>query len=476
MRRRFLAPSVPMVAALMVHLALPGAGVIAQTPAQAGAGASVGQAAAAPAGAPGQGRGPGFGGRGGPAVVSPEVQADGRVTFRLVAPNAQQVSVTGMPGGAIAMSRNEQGVWTGTTASSLAPDIYQYTFNVDGLTIVDPVNVKFSPAFNRIARSAFQVPGDNAWTPIAGAPRGAIAQHAFHSAVTNDDREFYVYTPPGYDTKRRRPYPVVVLQHGLGDDAKAWTQYGGANTTLDNLINQGKATPMIMVNTLGYGTANGGGGIDAPEMQRNFTRILNEELLPVVYRQYNASTDRDDHSIAGLSMGGGEAIMNLNNLANFAWYGSFSGAFNNWAQTIPFATPPASAAVVATAETAIETARAQQAADQQAAQQLAAAAGAAPGAGRGGAAGGGRGAGSGPVFDARLPLLFPNLNARSNGQIRLLWFGVGTADTLLAVNRQFRDFLTARGVKHTYTEYSGEGHVWPLWRRNFAEFAQLIFK
>jgi enterochelin esterase family protein len=381
----------------------------------------------------------------------------------LAAPNAQQVDVTGIPGGNIAMQKNEQGIWTGTTAAPLSPDIYQYTFNVDGLSIVDPANTRFSPAFGRVACSAFQVPGDNAWTPISGTPKGAIAHHPFRSAVTNDEREFYVYTPPGYDPRRQEPYPVVVLQHGLGDDAKAWTHYGGANTTLDNLINQGKTTPMIMVNSLGYGTANGGAGIDAPEMQGNFTRILNEEVLPVVYKQYHASTDRNDHAIAGLSMGGGQAIMNLNNLDNFAWFGSFSGAFNNWAQTIPLANPPASAEVVAAAEKAIAAARAAREGGDRG--------------DRGGRGGRGRGgAGSGPMFDARLALLFPNLDESANSRIKLIWIGCGTRDTLLGVNRQFRDFLNAKSVKHTYTEYPDEGHVWPLWRRNFVEFAQLIFK
>jgi enterochelin esterase-like enzyme len=79
------------------------------------------------------------------------------------------------------------------------------------------------------------------------------------------------------------------------------------------------------------------------------------------------------------------------------------------------------------------------------------------------------------VFDARLPLLFPNLNAKSNSQMKLLWFGVGTKDTLVGVNRQFREFLNARGIRHTYVEFPDQGHIWPLWRRNFAEFAQLIF-
>ena len=138
--------------------------------------------------------------------MSPQVLADGRVTFRLAAPNAQQVNVTGVPGGNIAMQKNEQGIWTGTTAARSHRHL-SYNFNVDGLSIVDPVNTKFSPAFGRVARSAFQVPGDNAWTPIPGTVRGAIAHHVFHAKVTDDDREFYVYTPPNYDPNAASPTP-----------------------------------------------------------------------------------------------------------------------------------------------------------------------------------------------------------------------------------------------------------------------------
>jgi enterochelin esterase family protein len=189
-------------------------------------------------------------------------------------------------------------------------------------------------------------------------------------------------------------------------------------------------------------------------------------------------------------MGGGQTVMGLNNLDNFAWFGSFSGAFNNWAQTIPFAKPPAPPEVAAAAEKAIAAAKIAQAewqaATQQAAEARAAATAASaaptanntPAGGRGGGRGGDptRGAGSGPMFDARLPLLFPNLDARTNSRIKLLWIGIGTNDTLLGVNRQFRQFLNTRGIKHTYVEFPNEGHVWPLWRRNFAEFAQLILK
>jgi enterochelin esterase-like enzyme len=421
----------------------------------------------APAGAPGPGAAPAANPllATGPALVSPEVGPDGRVTFRFAAPNATQVSVAGgfgMP--TIAMQKDAQGVWTGTS-EPLAPEIYQYNFMVDGARVTDPSNSWLMTSYHRRDRSGLLVPGDNPWTPVAGTPRGAVAQHLYHSAVTNDEREFYVYTPPGYDPKRPRPYPIVFLQHGLSEDAKSWIQQG-ANTTLDNLISQGKAVPMIMVASLGYGMPNGPAGIDHPEMQRNFMRILTEEVMPAVYKQYNASTNPADHAIAGLSMGGAQAVFGgLNELDKFAWLGGFSAALVNWAHTIPFAQPPAPPAVVAAAE---------------AAQAKAAAAPQAPAAppappGTPGAAVV-RNFGAGPVFEARLPLLLPNLDARANNRIKLLWMGIGGDDPSIETHKELRAYLDSRGVRYTYVEVPNERHWWPLWHRHFAEFAQLIFK
>ena len=409
----------------------------------------------------------------GPALLSPEVAPDRRVTFRFAAPNATDVTVVGIPGPPIMMQKDEKGVWTGTS-QPLAPEIYSYNFMVDGARVTDPSNSRFMTSYRRVDRSALLVPGDNPWTPVDGTPRGALAQHLYHSAVTNDEREFYVYTPPGYDPKRRQPYPVVFLQHGLSEDARSWIQQG-ANTTLDNLINQGKAVPMIMVASLGYGMPNGPAGIDAPEMQRNFLRILSEEVMPVVYKQYNASTNPADHAIAGLSMGGAQTIFGgLNRLGDFAWFGAFSAAFVNWAQSIPVAQPPAPPEVAAAAEAA----RARAAAAQEAAARAAPAQPAAPPVAPPGAPGGFVCAsfGAGPVFEARLPLLFPNLNARSNGQIKLLWIGIGGDDPSIETHKQLRAYLDARGVRYTYTEVPNERHWWPLWHRSFAEFAQLIFR
>jgi enterochelin esterase family protein len=300
-----------------------------------------------------------------------------------------------------------------------------------------------------------------------------VAQHLYHSAVTNEEREFYVYTPPGYDPKRRKPYPVIFLQHGLGGDANDWIQQGG-NTTLDNLINQGKTVPMIMVASLGYGTPKGPADIDHPEMQRNFMRTLTEEVMPAVYKQYNASTNPADHAIAGLSMGGAQAVFGgLNKLDKFAWFGGFSAALVNWAHTIPFAQPPAPPEVVAAAEAAQAKAAAAEAAARAAAPQAPAPPPAPPGAPGGPIV---RNFGAGPVFEARLPLLLPNLDARANNRIKLLWMGIGGDDPSIETHKQLRAYLDSRGVKYTYVEVPNQRHWWPLWHRHFAEFAQLIFK
>jgi hypothetical protein len=123
--------------------------------------------------------------------------------------------------------------------------------------------------------------GPSVWAPAEG-PRGTVAHHFYKSDIIGDNRDFYVYTPPGYDAKRKEPYSVLFLLHGLGDDAAAWTNVGAANVILDNLINRGAAKPMVMVNTLGYGTSDGPAGAMGAGMIPTFTRALIEEVLPQV--------------------------------------------------------------------------------------------------------------------------------------------------------------------------------------------------
>jgi enterochelin esterase family protein len=411
--------------------------------------------AAAAAPAPGAGRG--FGG--GAAVRSPEVSADGRITFRLRAPNAKEVVVTGI-GQRLAMQKNEQGVWTATT-DPLKPDIYTYSFSVDGATFNDPANPHFKFGYQSPGQSQVAVPGSAAWSPIAGVPRGAVTHHFYHSAVAGDDRDFWVYTPANYDPKRKAPYPVLFLLHGLGDDSNAWVETGAANVILDNLIAQGKAKPMVMVNTLGYGNPAGPANAMNSNMLPNFTRTLLEEVMPQVEKAYNVSKNRVDRAIAGLSMGGAESTFTgLNHLDQFAWIGSFSGAYVMWPRenagrgAAPAAATPGAPPPPATA---------------------APAAPGAPGAAPGAAGRGGRGGGQSLNPDD-IAKNFPNLDAKANSQIKLLWIAVGTADGLMGVNRQFKDFLTSKNIRFTYKEVPDMAHVWPLWRDNLAELAPMLFQ
>ncbi len=222
---------------------------------------------------------------------------------------------------------------------------------------------------------------------------------------------------------------------------------------LDNLIAQGKAKPMIMVNTLGYGYPNGPAGAMRDGMLDNFTKIVLQEVLPIVEKNYNVARTPSMRAIAGLSMGGAEATLTgLNHLETFAYVGSFSGAYVMW----PGAMPPTPAAAPGAAP------------------------GAAPAGARGaGAPGAGAGAGRGgqrQLTTETIAKAFPALDAKANARLKLLWITCGTADGLVGVNRTFRDWLDAKGVKNTYIEVPDIGHVWPFWRQNLADFAPLLFQ
>jgi enterochelin esterase-like enzyme len=373
---------------------------------------------------------PPAGGRGG-QIRSPEIAADGKVTFRLRAPNAKEVIVVGF-GQKLPMQKDEQGVWTATTAEALKPDIYTYSFSVDGATFNDPNNGYFKTSYRGGWQNQFRVPGTAVWDPGPGS-KGAITRHFYKSVVVGDDRDYYVYTPPDYDRNRKEPYPVLYLLHGLGDDAAGWLSAGAANTILDNLIVQGKAKPMIMVNTLGYGTADmltsGRGNLGGDQMIPNFAKALLDEVMPQVEKNYRVSTDRNQRAIAGLSMGGAEALFTgLNHLDRFAYVASFSGAFVMW-----------------------------------------------PGVG----GGGGRGAGGAPpppVDPSVFAKNFPALDAKANAQLRVLLVACGSEDGLLGINRQFTQWLTTQGVQFTHAETAGFGHVWGLWRLDLAQLAPQLFQ
>ena len=360
-----------------------------------------------------QNRGPGF--IFGAGVRSPEVDSEGRVTFRYRAPNAKEVLVLRDGGSLLPMKMDDQGVWTVTT-EPLPPDFYPYSFVVDGAMVPDPANPMTKPIYKiALGQSIVHVPGPASlsweWNDV---PHGTVTNHFYKSGIAGDERNFYVYTPPNYDLHRKQPYPVLYLLHGFTDDASGWIAAGRANVILDNLIADGKAKPMVMVNTLGYGAPEiiyGGFNINPAEAKKNndkFIDALLEEVIPEVEKEYHVSKDGSGRAIAGLSMGGAESLSaGLNHPDKFAWVGGFSSA------TMLLDSDPSKA--------------------------------------------------------------FPAVDAKINSQLRLLWIACGTEDQLIKPNRQFEDWLTSKGVQFTRIETPGQ-HTWMVWRRNLTEFAPLLFQ
>jgi len=346
-------------------------------------------------------------------LKSPEVHPDRSVTFRFRAPNAKEVLLSRSGAKRAPMEKDDQGVWTITT-EPLDPDFYSYTFVADGVTLLDPYNSHVVPNLLNMS-SAVHVPGPPSlpWE-INNVPHGEIHHHFYRSEIVGDNRDFYVYTPPGYDPTAKQLYPVLYLLHGMSDDASAWTAVGQANVILDNLIAQGKSKSMVIVMPLGYGApeivSRGPRANRTPDLgQRNrekFRDALFAEVIPEVERKYRVARDRTSRAIAGLSMGGAESLFTgLNAINRFAWIGAFSSGGLN--------------------------------------QDFAA--------------------------------TFPALDSKANAQLRLLWIACGTDDTLIKTNRQFGEWLTSKDVRHTDIETPG-AHTWMVWRRNLAEFTPLLFR
>ena len=346
-------------------------------------------------------------------VVSPEVGTDGRVTFRLSAPDAHSVEVHCQDVSHSAMQKDDHGVWSLTT-DPLAPDFYDYSFTVDGVHLTDPSNPRLK--YNLInTENQVHVPGPSSLSwEINDVPHGVLHHHFYHSAVAGDDRDFIVYTPPGYESSARKHYPVLYLLHGYSDDASAWSTAGRANVILDNLIARGQAKPMVVVMPLGYGTMDivkdGWSRLQQPGLwQQNvdkFTDTLLNEVMPQVESSYHVSKDRKAHAIAGLSMGGTESLVTgLNHLDRFAYVGSFS-------------------------------------------------------------AGG---------LSTNYVTQFPALDSSANDKLQLLWIACGKSDGLLQGNQQFCDWLTSKGIHFSWTELEGQ-HTYLVWRRNLTEFAPLLFQ
>ncbi|HTX37171.1 MAG TPA: alpha/beta hydrolase-fold protein [Bryobacteraceae bacterium] len=285
------------------------------------------QGAMAP-GVPG-GRG-GRGGRGAPQPPSYEVHPDRTVLIRLRAPEATSVKLNGdFLQGSKDLTKSDDGMWT-ITVGPLAPAVYNYTFTVDGVRDIDPNNpmVKLG---DRSSESMFEVPGDKpASYDIQNVPHGTVHINWYPSATVGALRSIYVYTPPGYEEGRSK-LPVLYLLHGSGDTEASWVDVGRANLILDNLIAAGTAKPMIVV--MPYGrplpdvmlapTAGRGAG----NANQEFGNDLLHDVIPYVEKLYRVETKADDRAIAGLSMGGGQALqIGTAHLDTFHYIGAFSAA------------------------------------------------------------------------------------------------------------------------------------------------------
>ena len=260
-------------------------------------------------------------------IVSPEVHADNTVTFRMRAPNARVVNLVLEGSKPAPMQLEDKEIWT-YTSPALTPDIYGYSFNVDGVGLMDPNNSLMKPNLLNNS-SAVQIPGEGLPWEDRDIPHGEVHHHFYKSTLVGDNRDYYVYTPPGY-AKGTKHYPVLYLLHGYSDDAAGWSAVGHANLILDNLIADQKAKPMIVVMPLGYGAPEvlNRGRIDMQKFRLNTTRFretLLTEIIPRVENEYRADRHREMRAIAGLSMGGAESLFTgLNNLDKFAYIGSFS--------------------------------------------------------------------------------------------------------------------------------------------------------
>lgn len=346
-----------------------------------------------------------------------EIHPDDTVTFRYKDDSATTV-LLGLEGVAkpMPMAKDDKGVWTLTT-KPLAPEIYGYHFEVDGQPRLDLSNVTITPNLVNLS-NLLTVPGDapEPWDDTA-VPHGTLRHHRYTTSIAlgvpGHQSDYYVYTPPGYNPKEKKAYPVLYLLHGWSDGAIGWSAVGRANFIFDNLLAQGKIKPMVVVMPFGYGDTSfvySGFGVwqDPLVVAHNtalFTQTLLTEIVPRVESEYNVSHKREDRAITGLSMGGLESLsIGLSHPDLFAWVGGFSAADHN--------------------------------------------------------------------LDYKNQLA--SLNPKT-ADLRLLWIACGTGDSLITANRRFSAWLKAKDMPVTEVETPGL-HTWMVWRDNLTHFAPLLFQ
>ncbi|NLT72610.1 MAG: esterase [Chloroflexi bacterium] len=383
--------------------------------------------------------------------VSPEIHADGCVTFRLWAPDAPAVSVRNTTGGyadwpggnEVPLPRDGDGLWQ-ATIGPLPPEYYTYVFEIGGVPSLDPGNTLYMRDGARYS-STLRVPGSHTVLyDVNPVPHGTLHQVWYASPTLGMDRRMYIYTPPGYERGTER-YPVLYLLHGGGNDEDGWTSLGRAPQILDNLLAQGLALPMIVVMPNGNGLLPASpdyvplpAGWQRPSPGTHILRFpdsLVPDVIPFVDEHYRTLTSREDRAIAGLSMGGAQTMYcAFRNLDHFAWVAVLSGGF-------PLL-PGAAVDIPAPPQ----------------AERL-------------------RGPDITRVVDPGVfTQLIPNLGPEANSRLRLFELQIGTEDGLISTHEVVKRLLDERGVRYTLRELAGYAHEWRFWRIALANLAQRLFQ
>ncbi|HNW52447.1 MAG TPA: alpha/beta hydrolase-fold protein [Prolixibacteraceae bacterium] len=276
----------------------------------------------------------------------PRIDSLGRVYFRLKAPEATSISVSL---GNVPLTKGDDGFWTGATGPQ-DPGFHYYTLKINGVDVADPSSETFYGA-SRVM-SGMEIPEKGVdFYDVKNVPHGEVSSFYYWSKSFNEPRHAYIYTPPGYNKDSKTRYPVLYLQHGMGEDRRAWSQQGHANFILDNLIAEGKAKPMIIVmedggiargfgtpirdksgkiipQPQGQGPRRPGGPGQGPNFWDEFTETIITDLIPAIDAQYRTLPDRENRAIAGLSLGGTQTYqISQANLDKFASIGVFSAPF-----------------------------------------------------------------------------------------------------------------------------------------------------
>ena len=361
---------------------------------------------------------------GGSKIVSPEIHENNTVTFRLRAPKAVKVQVTGdfLTQGSADLVENKNGVWEYTTPAPLAPELYGYTFLVDGLKINDPSNVYMIRDVNTIT-NVFIIGGERAdLYKVNDVPHGTVSKVWYDSPSLGMDRRLTVYTPAGYETSGKR-YPVFYLLHGMGGDENAWSELGRATQILDNLIAQGKAEPMILVMTNGNAALEAAPGesslgweaqpsFQLPKTMEGSFETHFPEVVKFVDKHYRTKSGKKNRAIAGLSMGGFHSLHISKQYPDmFDYVGLFSAAIFPGKNV------------------------------------------------------------ESPVYEnmeGKLAMQFAKRPA-------LYWIAIGKTDFLYKANEEYRKLLDAKGYPYEYFE-NEDGHIWRNWRIYLSEFAPKLFK